>query len=305
VPEISCKRCGGAFVAEVSRINRAAKTGAPLYCGLACAHAASRTVQKTMPCMFCGANFKSLSRADRAAGRGKFCSRACAAASLSAAANWRRPVKTCVACGVEKDSDHFRPRRLRCRSCDASAQSARTLANGSEADCEQCGTLFLARKGSGGFTRFCSRECINESQIKKIDRPCMNCGAAALRSQDAARVFCCLKCRTEYSVGSRNPCWKGGELPDGTLMVHVGRRKGYSSTLWAAHRVIASAAIGRTLKRSEVVIHIDNDKKNNKPENLYVCESIGEFRRRFLGVSMPWPDSSNLGQLKSLSNRRA
>jgi hypothetical protein len=86
-------------------------------------------------------------------------------------------------------------------------------------------------------------------------------------------------------------------------MVHVGRRKGYTSTLWAAHRVIASAAIGRTLKRSEVVMHIDNDKKNNKPENLYVCESISEFRRRFLGVSMPWPNSSNLEQLKALANR--
>lgn len=39
------------------------------------------------------------------------------------------------------------------------------------------------------------------------------------------------------------------------------------------HRVIAGAALGRELKRGEVVHHINRDKTNNKNNNLLVCSS--------------------------------
>ena len=37
------------------------------------------------------------------------------------------------------------------------------------------------------------------------------------------------------------------------------------------HVYVASRVLGRALKKGEVVHHIDNNPKNNKPENLLVC----------------------------------
>lgn len=38
------------------------------------------------------------------------------------------------------------------------------------------------------------------------------------------------------------------------------------------HRVTAEDALGRWLKHSEQVHHIDGDKENNSPSNLLVCD---------------------------------
>lgn len=36
------------------------------------------------------------------------------------------------------------------------------------------------------------------------------------------------------------------------------------------HRVVAAVALGRPLTKKEVVHHVDNNKTNNKPKNLWV-----------------------------------
>lgn len=38
------------------------------------------------------------------------------------------------------------------------------------------------------------------------------------------------------------------------------------------HNVVMEKKIGRPIKKKEVVHHIDNDKTNDSPENLYLCE---------------------------------
>lgn len=53
-----------------------------------------------------------------------------------------------------------------------------------------------------------------------------------------------------------------------------GRKDGYR----AEHHLVAEDAIGRSLLPGEVVHHIDGNKLNNSPENLYVCSGSKEHR---------------------------
>ncbi len=49
------------------------------------------------------------------------------------------------------------------------------------------------------------------------------------------------------------------------------------------HRTVAETFLGRELSESEVVHHIDNDRKNNNPENLAVFPSQSEHARCHFG----------------------
>ena len=59
------------------------------------------------------------------------------------------------------------------------------------------------------------------------------------------------------------------------------------------HRVVASRAIGRMLEPHEPILHINNVNTDNRPENLFICDSKSEMAKRRQG-SLPWPQRSNL-----------
>jgi len=53
-----------------------------------------------------------------------------------------------------------------------------------------------------------------------------------------------------------------------------GRKNGYV----LVHKKVMQDAIGRPLKREEVIHHIDGDKLNNNINNLYLCPSLSHHR---------------------------
>lgn len=75
-------------------------------------------------------------------------------------------------------------------------------------------------------------------------------------------------------------------------MIYVGRKNG-DAWYVAEHRLVAGRAIGRPLTTAEKVLHINNDALDNRPENLFVCASNSEMRKR-VGGTLPWPTESNL-----------
>lgn len=68
--------------------------------------------------------------------------------------------------------------------------------------------------------------------------------------------------------GKESPHWKGGKYTDscGYIRHGSGKHKGMLD-----HRLIAGEVLGRSLKQSEVVHHINENRSDNKNRNLLIC----------------------------------
>jgi len=88
--------------------------------------------------------------------------------------------------------------------------------------------------------------------------------------------------------------WKGGRTisSHGYVLIRVGKGhpladcRGYAYE----HRIVMQKKIGRPLKKSELIHHIDGDRQNNKPGNLELCASIAHHKvehRTTIGRRMP------------------
>ena len=108
--------------------------------------------------------------------------------------------------------------------------------------------------------------------VEKNKHPCPNCGK--LVKKDANY---CLRC---FQLGPRHHNWKGGKTTDGYFMVlsrnHPNADKqGYV----LEHRLVMESHIGRTLLKTEVVHHINGDKKDNRIENLMLFNNHSEHAK--------------------------
>lgn len=88
-------------------------------------------------------------------------------------------------------------------------------------------------------------------------------------------------------TGEANPNWKGGRH----LSTHgyVRLANGTGAKVYE-HTVIAERALGRKLRETEVVHHVDGDKTNNAPSNLLICTRIYHIALHArLEKSAAWP----------------
>jgi len=74
--------------------------------------------------------------------------------------------------------------------------------------------------------------------------------------------------------GVNAPNWKGGMslMRNGYLQIRLNGKRKY------LHRIVAEQTIGRELKVTEQVHHIDHDKLNNSPDNLVVLSPAQHAR---------------------------
>jgi len=78
------------------------------------------------------------------------------------------------------------------------------------------------------------------------------------------------KAKGKYS-GNKNPRWKGGkQIRDGYVYVYFPTHPNAYRNFIPEHHLIIEKHIGRILKKGEIVHHIDFNKSNNNPNNLFI-----------------------------------
>ena len=158
--------------------------------------------------------------------------------------------------------------------------------------CEQCGKGFMvwpSRVKHDG-AKFCSRDCANQSQIVGTTYECVVCSKKVVAPPSVASVKktcsrqCMSKHRSRRQRGSKSHRWKGGviELEGYIAVMKPDHPRAWSTGYVLKHILVAEEMLGRHLvwkgldhPDTEVVHHINGDRKDNRPSNLEVL-SPGE-----------------------------
>ena len=150
------------------------------------------------------------------------------------------------------------------------------MLTGKDVKCIGCGKLFYvpAWRAKVGKGKWCSKKCQWSHQTET--RPCHHCGKSITkgRTQFFERAFCSRKCRRakpEYA-----PKWRGGRRFDGKyIYLHDSKRP---HKRIAEHRLVMEKKLGRKLRRLEDVHHLNENKLDNRPENLVIVTRSEHMR---------------------------
>ncbi len=140
--------------------------------------------------------------------------------------------------------------------------------------CNSCNQKQRNRNPSGTYK---DQRCFKKDGVWLIERVCENCGnkqdiscsSFFYRRKNGSQILCwdCSQKDRKIPRGKDNGHWKHGITTNGYRRINIdGKRV-------LLHRYTAEQKIGRKLNPDEQVHHIDLDKLNNAPDNLYVYEN--------------------------------
>ena len=188
--------------------------------------------------------------------------------------------KTCEHCLRQYDA----PPSIKPRFCSSKC-SGLFKRKGSDVPCEQCGKLIWRIPSTN--QRFCSYSCRTTFRNLSDENPSYHRDVTGVNNpMFGVRRFG--KDNPMFGVrGARCSHWKGGRRnrPDGYIRVIAPKRHPHPSEVKNGvayileHRLVMEKHIGRFLRTSEIVHHIDENPSNNRIDNLALFPSAAAHAR--------------------------
>jgi len=173
--------------------------------------------------------------------------------------------RICVGCGkVDTGPSRYVNTKYCSRGCYAKYGAGQHLKTGRRVACLKCGKEVYRRGShikSGG--KYCSLKCYHDHK-RRDKRHCTTC-EKSFQPKGATQKTCSYRCS---KLGSNNPNYRAEDRwvgSDGYVCIKT------DAGIKREHQYIAESVLGRKLKPDEIVHHIDEDKTNNRNDNLLIC----------------------------------
>ena len=150
-----------------------------------------------------------------------------------------------------------------------------------KAICQKCKKTFFHYSNKKG--KFCSFKCYVKSHEHFII--CKHCNKQIKRKRLASK-YCSHRCFLDYLtktfIKEKHSKWTGGKFKDTEGYIHV---KSYNhpyrdkQNYVREHRLVMEEHLGRYLKPTELVHHINEDITDNRIENLKLFTSFKEHSK--------------------------